>query len=154
MSSDKNYGTIATQQGTAVLTAAYGDESAGWTTKGIDVSMFDWLSVEFSFLQKQADLLSIKPLAGEREAADLDAYVDLYHADSAGALAVLEVTLDVSGITSDVTTKGVLPPIDVRGLSMLRLAANADDVTSSPTLSLRYMGHRLGRGESASPDVA
>ena len=158
MSSDKNYGTVATKQASAILTAAYGTESAGWTTKGIDVSMYDLVSLEITYHhQDTATLLSMQPMAGERTAADLDDYVPMMREPSAdGVLSDLELTWDVSGLTDDTDNVRQLPPIDVRGVSMLRLAAKADNVADSPTLAVRYMGHRTNQASAqlAADDVA
>lgn len=144
MSSDKNYGTIADQQGNPDLTTAYGTQSAGWTTKGIDVSMFDFVQFEFSYThQDTAALLSLKPMTAERQAADLDDYVDIYQdPDNDGTMTLLELTLDVSGMVDASVNKGVLPPIDVRAMSMLRMAAKVDDDSDDPELVLRYIGNR------------
>lgn len=150
MATDKNYGTIATKTGTAVLTTAYGDESAGWTTKEIDVSAVDLISFELTYTKKNSanTLLSLKVLKGERTAADLDAFYPLLEIDPTDtdvkALRESENTLDVSGQTIDQDYVVELPPFNVEGLSMIRLAAKIDDATGSPTLAVRYL--RSGKG--------
>lgn len=161
MGTDKNYGTIATKTGTAVLTAAYGDESAGWTTKGIDVSMVDVVSFEVTYTKKNAanTLLSLQVLKGERTAADLDAYYPLMELDPTDTtnytlLREAENTVDVDGQTIDQAYVFELPPLDVRGLSMIRLAAKIDDATGSPTLSVRYLRSGDGLPAVTAPAVS
>lgn len=156
MSSDKIYGTIADQQGDPDLTTSYGGESAGWTTKGIDVSQFDAVTFEIVYHhQDTAALLSLKPLACDRNAEDLDDYVEILQDSGGGTLAVTELTLDVSGLTDDTDNSYTLPPMDVRGISMLRMAAKIDDASDNPELVMRYIGHRQGeqRAQLSSPNV-
>lgn len=151
MSTDKRYGTIADHQLDAVLGTAYGDESADWTTEGIDVSMFDWVTFEFTYADHDsATTLTFAFYQADRDAADLDDYVPiLADRDADGTVTPLELTRAVS---DDVVE--ALPPIDVRAISMLRVAAKVDDATNDPTLTLRYLGHRSSaRGAESSPNV-
>lgn len=152
MSSDKLYGTVVDKQGTGVLTTTLGDESAGWTTVGIDVSMFEFVSFELDYsAHDSATLLTLAFLACDRAAGDLDDYVPITSYGSGGALEDDILTL---ALTANV--KKVTPPMDVRAVSMLRVAAMVDDATGGPTLALRYLGHRKAGvpAQEQTPDVA
>ena len=156
MSSDKNYGTIAPKIVGGVLTAAYGDESAGWTTKGIDVRRYSVIALELTYTQKDAgapaQLLTILPYGGEATSADLDAYVPVYDAN-ATALTLDIRTLDVSALGNDAVQKALIQ-LDVTALSMLRVAALVDVDTDDPELVMRYLGYSEVGAVVTSPDVA
>lgn len=152
MSTDKNFGTVATQQSSSALTTSYGTDSAGWTTKGIDVSGYDSIAFELDYGDHDsASTLSLKPFAGDQTSADLDAYVQILEDPLAnGSLSALEFTRSVSD-----DEKGLLT-IDTRGISKLRLAAKVNNATGAPTLSVRILGSRREiRGlENATPSVS
>lgn len=147
MSTDKRHGSIATQQESAALTTSYGTESAGWTTKGIDVSAVDWIGIRATYVHNAAvSTLSLKPMAADDQAASLDDYAPMAETSS---LTDLELTRSVSG--NDVFTFA----LDVRAVSMLRIAAKADDATGPPTLALEWIGERatIPAPSAASPSV-
>lgn len=147
MSTDKRHGAIATKQVSAALTTSYGTESAGWTTKGIDVSAVDWIGIRATYADHDsAASLSIKPLAADDQAADLDAYLPMAETSS---LTDLELVRTVSADDAFVFA------LDVRAVSMLRLAAKVDNATGSPTLALEWIGERatIPTPSAASPAV-
>jgi len=138
VSSDKRFATIAPQQAGGVLTTTYGSEASDWTTKAIDVSQFDYVQFKFDYSNHSVGaLLTLKPMFGDRDSANLDAYVDTYFDSGAGVLTLLELSKTTPGNLS-----GALPPMDVRGISLLRIAAKIDNAAGGPVLALTYLGHR------------
>lgn len=137
MSSDKQWGTIQPQSGN-VLTSAYGDQSAGWTTQAMDVSAFDFITLEFDYGNHSvATSLFMRALQADRNAADLDAFSAMLYDSGGGVLAEDELSYPVTA-----NAIRSLPPMDVRGISLLRIAARVDNPAGGPTLSMRYVGHR------------